>query len=148
MGTMQDTWMAKTDEVEAKWWVVDASGKTLGRMATQIADVLRGKNKPTFTPHADTGDFVIVINAEKVAMSGAKWDQKVYFRRSRYFGSIKDTKAEKMKEVKPEFVIEEAVRLMLPKNKLSYGLINKLKVYSGPNHDHAAQKPVALTLNS
>ncbi len=144
---MQRTWMAKPDEVESKWWIVDAAGKELGRLSSEIAKILRGKHRPTFTPHTDTGDFVIVINAEKVEMSGKKWEQKTYFRRSRFFGSIKETKADKMRGTKPEFVLHEAIRLMLPKTKLSYKLINKLKVFAGATHPHAAQKPESLTFN-
>lgn len=138
------TWNAKPLEVERKWWLVDASDKTLGRMATEIAKVLRGKNKPQFTPHIDTGDFVIVINSEKVKMTGQKWDQNKYFRRSRYFGSVKELTAAQMREKNPAFIIEQAVLGMLPKTKLGRSLISKLKVYKGTEHGHQAQKPEAL----
>lgn len=140
------TYSAKAGEVERKWWIVDAKGQTLGRMATQIAGVLRGKNKPQFTPHVDTGDFVIVINSDKIEMSGNKWKEKEYFRHSRFFGGLKSLTAEQQKEKDPTFIITEAVKGMLPKNKLSRELIMKLKVYAGAEHPHAIQKPEALTI--
>lgn len=140
------TWNATPGEVERKWYVVDASGKTLGRMATQIALILRGKNKPTFTPHVDTGDFVIVINSEKVEMTGEKWLNEKFYSHSRYFGSLKELSAAQMKEKDPANVITEAVAGMLPKNKLSKQLIMKLKAYKGPNHPHDAQRPEALNI--
>lgn len=141
------TWMAKTEEAEKKWWLIDATDKRVGRLATQIANILRGKNKPTFTPHADTGDFVIVINADKVQFSGKKWTDKKYYRHSRYFGSLKETTAQEMLEKDPTFILTEAVRGMLPPNRLSKSLITKLKAYPGSEHPHDAQKPQALTLN-
>ncbi len=142
------TWMAKPNEVKADWWLVDASDLKLGRMASEIANRLTGKSKPTYTPHTDTGDFVVVINANKIDMSGKKWEQKTYFRRSRYFGSIKETRADKMKDTDPTFIIQEAVRLMLPRNVLSDKIIKKLKVFTGPTHNLAAQKPKPLTLKT
>ena len=141
----QKTYVAKTGEIEAKWHVVDASGKVLGRLSTEIANILRGKHRPTFTPNQDTGDFVVVINAEKVEMTGKKWDQKNYYRHSEWFGGIKTTSAKVMREKDPTYIITEAVKGMLPKNKLSRHIINKLKVYAGPEHPHQAQKPAALT---
>lgn len=140
------TWQAQQGEVERKWYIVDASGKTLGRMATQIATILRGKNKPTFTPHVDTGDFVVVINAEKVEMTGEKWQNEKFYSHSRYFGSLKELSAAQMKEKDPANVIIEAVAGMLPKNKLSKQLIMKLKPYKGANHPHSAQQPEALNI--
>lgn len=140
------TYMAKAEDVQRKWYVVDASGKTLGRMASQIATILRGKHKPTFTPHVDTGDFVIVINAEKVHLTGKKLDDKFYRHHSLYPGGLKETPYRKLLEVKPEFAIEEAVRRMLPKGPLGSQMIKKLKVYRGPEHKNAAQKPETLEL--
>lgn len=140
------TWSAKPGEVQQKWYLVDASGKTLGRMATEIAKILRGKNKPTFTPHVDTGDFVVVVNSEKVEMTGEKWTNEKFYSHSRYFGSLKELTAAQMKEKNPTMVIQEAVAGMLPKNKLSKRLIHKLKAYAGPNHPHASQKPEMLNL--
>lgn len=140
------TYMAKAQEVERKWYVVDAEGQTLGRMASQIASVLRGKNKPTFTPNVDTGDFVIVINAEKIVLTGNKLDQKLYRTHSLYPGGLKETPYRKLLATKPELAIEEAVRRMLPKGPLGRKMINKLKVYRGPEHDQAAQKPEVLEL--
>jgi large subunit ribosomal protein L13 len=136
---------AKVGEVEAKWHVIDATDKVLGRLSTEVAHLLRGKDKPTFTPHVDTGDFVVVINAEKIAMTGNKWVEKRYYRHSEWFGGLKSMSAEQMRDSKPEFIIREAVKGMLPKNKLSKHIINKLKVYKGPEHPHKAQKPEALT---
>src|SRR5688500_11847446 len=121
------TWNAKPGEVEQKWYVVDATGKTLGRMATEIATILRGKNKPTFTPHVDTGDFVVVINSEKVKMSGEKWENEKYYSHSRFFGSLKELTAAQMRDKDPANVVVEAVAGMLPKTKLSKRLIHKLK---------------------
>jgi large subunit ribosomal protein L13 len=141
------TYFAKEHEIERKWWIIDATDLKLGRMASQIAQVLRGKNKPQYTPHSDTGDFVIVINAEKIVMTGQKWDQKSYYRHSRFFGSLKEKSASQMREFDPAFVIEDAVKGMLPKNKLARQLLTKLKAYKGGEHPHAAQKPQALTFN-
>ena len=138
------TYMAKAQDVERKWYVVDAEGQTLGRLATQIAVVLRGKNKPTFTPHVDTGDYVIVVNAEKIVLSGKKLDQKNYYRHSGYVGGLKTTVARKMIEKNPEFMVYEAVRGMLPKNTLGRHMIKKLHIYRGAEHKHQAQKPEVL----
>lgn len=134
------TWMAKAEDADRNWWIVDASGQRLGRLSTQIANLLRGKNKPTFTPHCDNGDFVIVINTDKVEMTGTKWDVKKYYRHSRFFGSMKEKTAAQMREEDSTFIIHEAVRGMLPTNKLSYSLINKLKTYKGAEHPHSVQK--------
>jgi large subunit ribosomal protein L13 len=143
------TWVPTAEsELDEKWWIVDAGNKKLGRLATEIARRLRGKHKPTFTPHADIGDFVIVINCEKVAMSGSKWSEKKYYRHSGYFGNLKARNAQEALQSDPAFILEEAVKGMLPKNKLSRRLIRKLKVYAGPEHPHAAQKPEALTINA
>lgn len=127
-----------------KWLIVDADGKTLGRMAVNIANALRGKNRPEYTPHVDTGDFVVVINAEKVKLTGAKLEQKIYYRHTGYVGHLRSATAREMLEKKPEEVIMHAVKGMLPKNKLSQAMLKKLKVYRGPEHPHAAQKPAAL----
>lgn len=142
------TWNAKTEEVDHKWFVVDAAGFRLGRLATHIANILRGKNLPTFTPNADAGGFVVVINSDKIEMTGDKWNSKKYYRHSRYFGSLKEKTAEQIKENDSEFLISEAVRGMLPVNKLSKTLITKLKVYKGPEHPHSAQKPEALVIQT
>jgi len=133
--------MAKEEEVEKKWHVVDATGKILGRLASQIAIKLRGKDKPIFTPHMDAGDFVIVINAEKIKLTGRKWDNKYYYHHTGYMGGLKKITARKLLEKKPEEIIRHAVRGMLPKNKLGRRLLKKLKIYSGPEHPHEAQKP-------
>ena len=140
------TWNAKKEEVEPKWLLVDATDQSLGRLSTQIATILRGKHQPTFTPHVDTGDFVVVINADKVSLSGNKWLEKTYYRRSRYFGSVKETSAQEMLEKNPEFIVTESVQGMLPKTKLGKKMIQKLKVYAGADHPHQAQRPEALTL--
>lgn len=142
------TWNAKTEETDHKWFVVDASGLRLGRLATQVANILRGKNLPTFTPNADAGGFVVVINSDKIEMTGDKWNTKKYYRHSRFFGSLKEKTAEQMKQNDSEFIISEAVRGMLPVNKLSKTLITKLKVYKGPEHPHAAQKPEAFVIKT
>lgn len=138
------TWIANSENVEKKWWVVDASGKSLGRLTTQIASILRGKTKPTFTPNADTGDFVVVVNAEKVSISGDRWAGKTYYRHSRFFGSLKSFSGEEMLQKDPTFIIEDAVKGMLPKNRIARQIIKKLKIYAGPDHPHAAQRPEAL----
>ncbi len=135
------TYVAKQEDIKREWYVVDASNKVLGRMATQIAIKLRGKDKPIFTPHVDTGDFVVVVNAEKVVLTGNKLEQKFYYRHSGYLGGLKSTSAKKMLESKPEEVIRLAVKRMLPKNRLGRRLIKKLKVYRGPDHPHQAQQP-------
>lgn len=142
------TWNAKTDEVDHKWFVVDASGLRLGRLATHVANILRGKNLPTFTPNADAGGFVVVVNSDKIEMTGGKWSSKKYYRHSRFFGSLKEKSAEQMRESDSEFIISEAVRGMLPVNKLSKSLITKLKVYKGAEHPHAAQKPEAYVIKT
>ncbi len=139
------SWMAKFEDVKRDWWIVDAADKNVGRLSTQIANVLRGKNKPTFTPHADTGDFVVVINADKVKFTGKKWDEKKYYRHSAYFG-LKEFSAGEMKERDASEILRKSVQGMLPKNRLSNKLIQKLKIYSGPEHPHAAQKPAQLKL--
>ena len=139
------SFIAKPHEVERKWYVVDAEGKNLGRMASQIAAILRGKNKPEFTPHVDTGDNVIVINAEKISVTGKKLDQKVYYRHSEYVGGLKETTLREMLAKKPEQVIELAVKGMLPKGPLGRQMFTKLHVYAGPEHKHEAQKPEVLT---
>jgi large subunit ribosomal protein L13 len=136
-----NTFMAKNEEADRQWWVVDASGMRVGRLATHIANLLRGKHKPTFTPHVDNGDFVVVINTDKLELTGNKWNEKKYYRHSRFFGSMKEKTAELMKQKNPEFILHEAVRGMLPTNKLSYSLMNKLKLYKGSEHPHSAQKP-------
>ena len=140
-----NTFMASPATIDRKWYVVDAAGMTLGRLASEVASILRGKNKPIFTPHMDTGDYVIVINAEKIAVTGRKLDQKIYYRHSDYVGGMKqETLKEKLKK-KPESVIEHAVKGMLPKGPLGRQMYRKLYVYAGPEHKHAAQKPEGLT---
>ncbi len=139
--------MANPATVERKWYVVDAEGKTLGRLAAEVAKVLRGKNKPTFTPHVDTGDHVIVLNADKVVLTGKKLVQKTYFRHSGYPGGTTFTTAGKMLETRPERVVEMAVKGMLPKNSLGRKMFTKLKVYAGAEHPHAAQMPEVLEIN-
>ena len=140
-----NTYMANPDKIERKWYVVDAEGQTLGRLSSEIAKVLRGKNKPVFTPHIDTGDYVIVINAEKIKVTGKKMDQKIYYNHSDYVGGMKETTLKEMMDKKPERVIELAVKGMLPKGPLGRSMIKKLHVYAGPEHNHAAQKPEVLT---
>ncbi|HEX5250495.1 MAG TPA: 50S ribosomal protein L13 [Gaiellales bacterium] len=138
------TYTAKPGEIERSWYVVDAESKTLGRLATQIADVLRGKGKPAYTAHVDTGDFVIVVNAEKIHVTGQKLDQKVYYRHSGYPGGLRTRTLREQLERRPEEVIRKAVRGMLPKNRLAAAQLKKLKVYAGPDHPHAAQNPEPL----
>ncbi len=140
------TFMADSATVERKWYVVDATDKTLGRLASEIAKVLRGKNKPVFTPHADTGDYVIVVNAEKVKVTGRKLDQKIYYHHSDYVGGMKETTLREKLAKKPEQVIELAVKGMLPKGPLGRQMYKKLFVYAGPDHKHAAQKPEELAI--
>ena len=142
------TYMAKPAEISRKWYVVDAKGKNLGRMASEIASVLRGKNKPIFTPHADTGDFVIVINASEIALTGNKLEQKMYRYHTGYPGGLKEIKYRDMIAKKPEKVIELAVKGMLPKNSLGRTMYKKLFVYAGPEHEHAAQKPEVLEIKA
>ena len=139
------TYMANPDKIERKWYVVDAEGQTLGRLAAEVAKVLRGKNKPEFTPHIDTGDNVIVINAEKIKVTGKKLDQKVYYHHSDYVGGMKETTLREMMAKKPERVVEMAVKGMLPKGPLGRQMYTKLHVYAGAEHEHAAQKPEVLT---
>lgn len=141
---MKTTYMANPNTIERKWYVVDAEGKTLGRLAAEVAKVLRGKNKPTFTPHVDTGDHVIVINAEKVRFTGKKLEQKTYFRHSGYPGGSTFVTLGNMLAKHPERIVEMAVRGMLPKNKLGAQIYRKLNVYAGPEHPHVAQKPEVL----
>ena len=140
------SFMASPSTVERKWYVVDAEGKTLGRLASEVAKVLRGKNKPIYTPHIDTGDYVIIVNAEKVATTGKKTEQKIYYHHSDYVGGMKETTLKEMMNKKPEFVITHAVKGMLPKGPLGRAMIKKLHVYAGPDHDHAAQKPETLDI--
>ena len=139
------TYMANPDKIERKWYVVDAEGCTLGRLASGVASVLRGKNKPQFTPHVDTGDYVIIVNADKVKVTGKKMDQKIYYHHSDYVGGMKETTLKEMLAKKPEKVIELAVKGMLPKGPLGREMYTKLFVYAGPEHKHAAQKPEVLT---
>ena len=139
------TYMANPDKIERKWYVVDAEGCTLGRLASGVASVLRGKNKPQFTPHVDTGDYVIVVNADKIKVSGKKMDQKIYYNHSDYVGGMKETTLKEMMAKKPEKVVELAVKGMLPKGPLGRKMYSKLFVYAGPEHKHAAQKPEVLT---
>lgn len=143
---MRTTYMAKPNQVERKWYVVDAEGQTLGRLASQVAAVLRGKNKPEFTPHVDTGDFVIIINADKVKLTGKKLNNKIYYFHSLYPGGLKKFTAGEMLAKKPVKLVELAVKGMLPKNRLGRKLATKLKVYAGPEHPHQAQQPEVLEI--
>jgi large subunit ribosomal protein L13 len=138
--------MAKPGSVPQKWYVVDAQGKVFGRVASQVASILRGKNKPEFTPHVDTGDYVIIINVEKSVFTGNKLQQKLFRSHSGFMGHMKEMKYEDLMQKKPEFAMYEAVRRMLPKSKLGRQMLKKLRVYRGPEHDHAAQKPESLQL--
>jgi large subunit ribosomal protein L13 len=138
------SYMARPLEVERKWYVVDAEGKSLGRLATEIARVLRGKNKPQYTPHVDTGDFVVVVNADKVIVTGRKAEQKVYRRHSGYPGGLKTTSYEQMMERQPTEILRKAVKGMMPRNRLARQQLRKLKIYAGPEHPHAAQNPQEL----
>ena len=139
------TFMASASSIDRKWYVVDATGYTLGRLASEVAKVLRGKNKPTYTPSMDTGDYVIVVNAEKITVTGKKLDHKVYYNHSGWVGGLKETTLREMLAKHPERVIEHAVKGMLPKGPLGREMYTKLHVYVGPDHKHAAQKPEALT---
>ena len=139
------TYMATASSIERKWYVVDAADYTLGRLASQVAAVLRGKNKPIFTPHIDCGDYVIVVNADKVKVTGKKLDQKVYYNHSDYVGGMRETTLREMMAKKPEKVVELAVKGMLPKGPLGRSMFTKLHVYAGPEHEQAAQKPEVLT---
>ncbi len=140
------TYMPSAKSIDRKWYVVDAEGQTLGRLATVVASTLRGKNKPTFTPFLDTGDYVIVVNADKIKVTGKKLDQKIYFSHSKYIGGVKETSLREMLDKKPEKVIEHAVIGMLPKGPLGRQMAKKLFVYAGPEHKHQAQKPETLTI--
>ena len=139
------TYMANPDKIERKWYVVDAEGCTLGRLACGVASVLRGKNNPQFTPHVDTGDYVIIVNADKIKVTGKKLEQKIYYNHSDYVGGMRETTLKEMLAKKPERVIELAVKGMLPKGPLGRSMYTKLFVYAGPEHKHEAQKPEALT---
>ena len=140
------TFMASPATIERKWYVVDATGHTLGRLASEVAKVLRGKNKPIFTPHMDCCDYVIIVNADKVNVTGKKLDQKIYYNHSDYVGGMKETTLREMMAKKPEKVMELAVKGMLPKGPLGRSMMTKLHVYAGPEHDHAAQKPEVLEI--
>jgi large subunit ribosomal protein L13 len=140
------TFSAKPESVKRDWYVVDASGKTLGRLATEIASRLRGKHKPEYTPHVDTGDYIVVINADKVAVTGKKAQQKMYYRHTGYPGGIRETNFEKLQAAKPERAIELAVKGMMPHNPLGRDMLRKLKVYAGTEHPHAAQQPQSLDI--
>ena len=140
------TFMANAQNVERNWYIVDADGMTLGRLASQVAAILRGKNKPTFTPHVDCGDHVVVINAAKVVLTGKKLDQKVYYHHSGFAGGLKETKYRKLMAEKPEFAVKHAIIGMLPKGPLGRQMARKLRVYAGAEHEHEAQKPVVLEL--
>ncbi len=141
------TYMAKANEIERKWFIVDAEGKTLGRLASEVAKILRGKHKPIYTPHVDTGDHVIIVNAEKVVLTGKKLDQKMYRRHSGYPGGLKEIPYRRFMAEKPEKAVYEAVRGMLPHNRLGRKMIKKLRVYRGTEHPHQAQKPEVLEIN-
>ena len=146
--SMQKTWNAKPGEVERRWYVVDAEGKTLGRLATQIADTLRGKGKPQYTPHVDTGDFVVVVNAEKIHVTGNKLDEKMYHRHSGYPGGLKSRPLRDELERRPTEVLRKAVKGMLPRNRLARAQLSKLKIYAGPEHPHEAQAPSELKVEA
>lgn len=146
--TANKTYSANAQDRERDWYVVDAEGKTLGRLATQIADILRGKRKPTYTPHVDVGDFVVVVNAEKVAVTGNKRESKRYWRHSGYPGGIRSRTLAEMLDRQPEEVLRKAVKGMLPRNRLARRQITKLKVYAGPDHPHQAQKPKQLEIET
>lgn len=141
------SYVAKPHEIERKWYVVDATDLPLGRLASEVAKVLRGKHKPTFTPFIDTGDFVIVINADKVALTGKKWEKKIYYHHSLYPGGLKQTTYDKLRAKEPELVVEKAIKGMLPKNTLGRDMYRKLKVYAGSEHPHQAQQPEVLKIN-
>ena len=140
------TFIPKAADIDRKWYVVDAEGMVLGRLASQVANILRGKNKPIYTPNVDTGDFVIIVNASKVVLTGKKLDQKIYYKHSGYAGGLKETRYRKLMAEKPEFAVRRAVVGMLPKGPLGRQMARKLKVYAGPEHEQAAQKPEALDL--
>lgn len=142
------TFMAKNETIQRRWFVIDAADQVVGRLAVVVANLLRGKHKPEYTPHVDTGDFVIVVNAEKVKFTGRKWDTQVYNRYTRYPGGLKTIGAKEMLAKKPEAILEAAVRRMVPRNRLGRKQMSKLKVYAGPNHEHQAQKPVEFKLEN
>ena len=142
-----NTYTLKKEEVQRNWFVLDATDRVLGRVATKIADKIRGKDKPTFTPHTDGGDYVIVINAEKIKVTGSKFNNKIYYRHSLYPGGLKSQTFKELNEKNPERIIEEAVKGMLPKNKLGKSIIKKLKVFQDPNHDHESQQPTEWNPN-
>jgi large subunit ribosomal protein L13 len=141
------TYQATKEELDRKWYLVNAEGKVLGRLSTELAKILKGKNKPTYTPHLDTGDFVIVVNAGKVTLTGKKLKDKIYYHHTGYPGGIKQMNAEKLLAKKPTEMIRMAVKGMLPKNSLGRQMIRKLKIYAGPNHPHEAQKPASIELD-
>src|SRR6266536_322106 len=143
---MQKTWNAKPGEIERQWYLVDAEGKTLGRLATEIAETLRGKRKPQYTPHIDTGDFVVVVNAEKIAVTGKKREEKIYYRHSGYPGGLRERTLGEELERRPTEVLRKAVKGMLPRNRLARRQLTKLKIYAGPEHPHEAQAPKPLDL--
>ncbi len=147
---MQRTFVAKNEEIgkawNRDWYVVNADGKRLGRLASEIAVILQGKHKPIYTPHVDTGDYVIVINAERIDLTGQKWDDKLYQRHSGWIGGLKETPYRRLVERRPTFPLREAVRRMLPKSKLGRRMLRKLKLYAGPNHPHSAQNPTELPI--
>ncbi len=138
------SYLAKSGSITQQWYIIDASGQVLGRLAVKIANILRGRNKPTYTPHVDTGDFIVVINADKVVLTGNKEEQKKYMFYSGYIGNEKYKSVSQMREKKPDFIIHNAVRGMLPKNRLARQMIKKLKIYAGSEHPHSAQQPVTL----
>ncbi len=141
------TYMAKGETLERKWYVVDADGLVLGRLASQVAAILRGKNKPIYTPHVDTGDHVIIVNADKVVLTGKKLDNKKYYHHTGYPGGIRETTYRELMAKKPEFAVYEAIRRMMPKGPLGRKMLKKVRIYAGPEHENAAQKPEPLTLN-
>ena len=138
------TYMAKASDVQRKWYVVDAEGVVLGRLASQVASILRGKNKPIYTPHVDTGDYVIILNADKVVLTGKKLDQKIYYKHSGFAGGLKETPYRRLLAEKPEFAVQKAIIGMLPKGPLGRKMAKKMKVYAGTEHEHAAQQPEVL----
>ena len=140
------TYMAKGETLQRDWYVVDAEGMVLGRLSSQVAAILRGKHKPIFTPHVDTGDHVIIVNADKIVLTGKKLDQKKYYRHTGYPGGLRETSYRTLMQTKPEFAVYESIRRMMPKGPLGRQMLTKLRVYAGPEHDNAAQKPQALTL--
>jgi large subunit ribosomal protein L13 len=145
-GDGMKTYQAKKEEIDPKWYLVNAEGKVLGRLSTELAKILKGKNKPIYTPHVDTGDFVVVVNAGKVTLTGKKLKDKIYYRHTGYPGGIREMSAEKLLAKKPTEMIRMAVRGMLPKNSLGRQMLRKLKIYAGPGHPHEAQQPVSLEL--